>query len=314
MSSRKTKEKIQAWLKIMRLQFYPMAFIAYSLGASVVLVTSRKINLGIFGLGYAVLFLVELATILTNEYYDYQSDCLNKNFSPFNGGSRVLVDGALSFKELKIGLIVVAGLMLVLSGLLLWVSPGHSTRLTGLLIVAGMILGLGYTAPPLQFSYRGLGELDVGLTHSFYLVLCGYAFQTGTMGNPLPWLVSIPLFFSILAANTMAGIPDYQADLAASKRSFPVILGPRRATQLAAGFFFMAALSGIFFWYYRIIGAASNSLILIVAPHGLILIMALFQLIRSNQYNRRINGLMALSLSYIIWFGLIPLISLVRSP
>ena len=113
MSSRKTKEKIQAWLKVLRLQFYPMAFIAYSLGAAVVLVTSRNINWAVFGLGYAVLFFVELATILTNEYYDYPSDRLNKNFSPFNGGSRVLVDDALSFKELKIGLVVVACLMLV---------------------------------------------------------------------------------------------------------------------------------------------------------------------------------------------------------
>jgi 1,4-dihydroxy-2-naphthoate polyprenyltransferase len=314
MSSRKTKEKIQAGLKVLRLQFYPMAFIAYSLGAAVVLVTSRNINWAVFGLGYAVLFFVELATILTNEYYDYPTDRLNKNFSPFNGGSRVLVDDVLSFKELKAGLVVVACLMMVFSGLLLWVSPGHSARLTGLLVLVGLILGLGYTAPPLKISYRGWGELDVGFTHSFYLVLCGYAFQTGTIENPLPWLVSIPLFFSILAANTMAGIPDYPADFAVSKRSLPVMLGPRKATLLAAGFVLLAALSGIFFWYYQIIDSASSGLILIVAPHGLVLLLALFQLIRSNQYDRRINGVMTLSLTYIIWFGLIPLISLVRSP
>ena len=253
-----------------------MAFIAYSLGAAVVLIHSRKINLGVFGLGYAVLFFVELATILTNEYYDYPSDRLNKNFSPFNGGSRVLVDNTLSFKELKTGLLVVFGLILFFCGLLLRISSGRSAWLSGLLVLGGLILGIGYTAPPLKISYRGWGELDVGFTHSFYLVLCGYAFQTGTIENPLPWLVSIPLFFSILAANTLAGIPDYRADFAVSKRSFPVILGPRKATILAAGFVFLAALSGIFFWYYRIIDAASSGLILIVAPHGLILLLALF--------------------------------------
>jgi 1,4-dihydroxy-2-naphthoate polyprenyltransferase len=73
------------------------------------------------------------------------------------------------------------------------VSQGGLSFIILLLILVGIILGLGYTAPPLKLSYRGLGELVVGFTHSFYLLLCGYAFQTGTMGNPMPWLLSIPL-------------------------------------------------------------------------------------------------------------------------
>jgi 1,4-dihydroxy-2-naphthoate octaprenyltransferase len=196
--------------------------------------------------------------------------------------------------------------------LLLRLSPGDSSRLILPLILVGIFLGMGYTAPPLQFSYRGLGELVVGLTHSFYLVLCGYAFQTGTILHPSPWLLSIPLFFSILAANTLAGIPDYQADKAVSKRSLPVLLGPRISTMAAAGFVCLAVLSGVFFWYFEIIPKAASKMILIVIPHGLILLLALFKLTASRHYDRRINGLMTLSLSFIIWFGLIPLISLLQ--
>ncbi len=305
--------KISAWGKVLRLQFYPMAFIAYSLGAASLPLTSRPFNLKVFGLGYAVLFFLELATILNNELYDYQTDRLNKNFSPFNGGSRVLVEGRLSFREIKIGLLIVLGLIFILSFLLLRICPPDSSLVILLLLLTGTVLGLGYTAPPLKLSYRGFGELVVGITHSFYLVLCGFAFQIGTIDNPLPWLLSVPLFFSILAANTLAGIPDYPADRTVSKRSLPVILGPRVSTILAAGFVCLAALSGLLFWYFKIISRASSGMILIVAPHGLILLMALTQLIRSGQYDRRINGLMTLSLSYIIWFGLVPLITLLKN-
>jgi 1,4-dihydroxy-2-naphthoate octaprenyltransferase len=305
-------EKISAWAKVLRLQFYPMAFIAYSLGAAA-LPPASPFNLKVFGLGYAVLFFVELATILTNELNDYQTDSLNKNFSPFNGGSRVLVEGRLGFKEVKTGLLIVFGVIIILSYLLIRITPAGSSLLVLLLVLTGLVLGLGYTAPPLKLSYRGFGELVVGFTHSFYLLLCGYGFQTGVVSAPLPWLLGVPLFFSILAANTLAGIPDYEADRAVLKKSLPVILGPRQAAILAVGFVGLSALLGIGLWYFQIIQGTFSLLILLVVPHGVILLLTLFKLIGSGLYDRTINGLMTLSLSYIIWFGLIPLLSLIGS-
>ena len=47
-------------------------------------------NLGVFLLGYLIIFLIELATVLTNEYYDYQTDKVNLNAGFFTGGSRVV--------------------------------------------------------------------------------------------------------------------------------------------------------------------------------------------------------------------------------
>ena len=303
--------KILAWLRVLRLQFYPMAFIAYCLGAAVVHLTSSKIDFKIFWFGYGFLFFLELATIFSNEIFDYQTDRANKNFSPFNGGSRVLVEGQLSFREIKLGLACVLGLVIFFSYALLRSSPGSAVPLIRLLLLAGLFLALGYTIPPLKFSYRGLGELDVGLTHSFYLLLCGYGFQTGTVSHPLPWLLSLPLFFSILAANTLAGIPDRPADWAAAKKSLPVLLGSRVSTYLALGFVGLAALSGVLFWYLKMLGEASSGMILIVIPHALILLAALFKLIKSNHFDRPINGLMVLSLTFVLWFGLIPLLTLI---
>jgi 1,4-dihydroxy-2-naphthoate octaprenyltransferase len=309
-SSSKIRTKLPFWLKIARLQFYPMALIAYSMGSACSFITSQAFNFSVFAVGYAVLFFIEFSTILTNEYYDYEADRLNKNFSLFTGGTRVLVDGRLGFREVKIG--IIGGLVLAIGFvcLLVGIKRDVSLLLVFFLIFLGLFLGLGYTLPPFRFSYRGLGEIVVGATHSTYLILCGYVFQTGTWSHPLPWLLSIPLFFSVLSANTLAGLPDRLSDMAVSKKSFAVIFGPKKAAEMAAFFAVMAALSGVWIWLYRGRGWRLGVEMIIVISHGLILLLALSKLMRFNRLDERIDKVMALSLAYIIWFGLIPIISM----
>ncbi len=84
------KEKILAWIKIIRLHFYPMTCIDYSLGAMAASRNLKKWNLEAYTAGYLLLFFIELSTILANEYYDYGTDRLNKNAGPFTGGTIVL--------------------------------------------------------------------------------------------------------------------------------------------------------------------------------------------------------------------------------
>ena len=80
------KEKILAWIKIIRLHFYPMTWIAYTLGAMAAARNLKKWNLEVYWVGYLVLFFIELSTILANEYYDYGTDRLNKNAAPSRAG------------------------------------------------------------------------------------------------------------------------------------------------------------------------------------------------------------------------------------
>ena len=310
MASGRMKEKVLAWLKIIRLQFYPMTWVAYSLGAVAASSGSRNFDLQVYGVGYLVLFFLELSTILTNEYYDYGTDRLNKNAGPFTGGTRMLVEGKLGFREVKTGILVALVLVIGVGSMLIRINPRVSPLSIILLLLIGVFLGLGYTAPPFKFSYRGLGELTVGLTHSPYVILCGYIFQGGSWESPLPWLLCLPLFFATLGAITLAGIPDRLADQAVSKRVLAVIFGPRGAVILASFFVCIAAISGMLLWYFRIIQGIRGGMILLVIPHGLILLFVLFKLIQSSNYDRKIDGIMTLSLSYIIWFGIIPLLAL----
>src|SRR4051812_41187671 len=64
---KKIKLKIIAWLKAVRLQFYPMTFIAYTVGAYGAEFKGYTFNKQLFWLGYIWLFFAEVATVFSNE-------------------------------------------------------------------------------------------------------------------------------------------------------------------------------------------------------------------------------------------------------
>ena len=269
-------------------------------------------SLASYLLGYLILFLIELCTILANEYFDYPSDRQNENFSTFTGGTRVLVEGNLSFPQVRNAILVILAIIPIVSYFLVKISTNGSQSAAAFLILIGLFFGLGYTVPPLKFSYRGIGELVVGTTHSFYVILCGFVFQGGPWKDPLPWLLSVPLFFAVLGGNTLAGIPDRQADNAVMKKSVAVMYGSRLAAMLAIWSVCMAFLSAIFLDYFQVIHLSLFYWFLLALPNGLVLIFFLLKLLRSNAFDARIDRIMALALCYIIWFGILPLISFWR--
>ncbi len=301
--------KTMAWLKAIRLQFYPMTFVAYTTGALGAQSLGNAFEKPVFWLGYLWLFLIEVATVLTNDYYDFKSDKQNKYFSPFTGGSRVIVDKLLSFAEIKKGIFMSLALSFVVLILLL-VNISASLPTVLLICTILFVLALGYTVPPLRLSYRGLGEIDVGLTHSFAVVVCGYILQGASINDAFPWLLSLPMFFAVLPSIIMSGIPDYDADKAASKETLAVRFGKKGAAALAIGFTLLTAITVIIFKLYNIIPKATGNLIYAVIPHATFLIILIYKYIKNPSPSFRIDTLMIASLTYLIWLGLIPLINL----
>jgi 1,4-dihydroxy-2-naphthoate octaprenyltransferase len=300
--------KINAWLKIARLQFYPMTWIAYSLGCVAAHQDGAPFILSTYVIGYVCLFLIELCTVLSNDYYDYPSDIANENASPFTGGSRMLVEGRINFRDVKIAMFIILLLIFLFGFLLLSAARDiHPFSIITLLLM-GIFLGLGYTVPPLKFSYRGLGEVVVGITHSSYVVLCGYIFQSGVWTNTLPWLLSVPLFLATLGAITLAGIPDHRADGSVAKKTIAVLFGPREAAVLSILFISLAAVTGMLLLYFELLKGPVGMIMLLVIPHAIQLWIVILKLIKTDDYDRRIDRIMQSALSYIIWFGLIPLI------
>ena len=295
-----------AWLKIARLQFYLMTWIAYTVGALLASKISGVWLPGVYFLGYALLFVMELCTVLANELYDYETDKKNRNFGPFTGGSRVLVEETLSRSEVKKGFTFFCVISFLLAIMLVQINPGIDAWRIWFFYFIGISLGLGYTMPPLKFCYQGLGELVVGFTHSFYVMLCGYLFQSGRFLDSPPWLVGLPLFFSTLTAIILADLPDMKSDGSSGKKTLAVILGGKKASLVAA---FMVPAAVVSF---SLFGKGLGAVLFAINLHGAFLFLAILKIVKTGDFDRRIDGALILSLTFILWFGMIPLVQLLE--
>ncbi|WP_290818709.1 NAD(P)H-dependent oxidoreductase [Halovivax sp.] len=292
----------------LRLQFYPMAWVAYAVGALAATGSTAALSSAVFWAGFGFLLFLEAATVLSNELADYETDRRNAFAGPFTGGSRVLVDDELDSRALLAGA-TAAGVAAVAFGLAVLGLAGGSTVPAALLLVGLSALALGYTLPPLRLSYRTLGELDVAATHSLLVVLCGYVFLGGDATNPLPWLLGAPMLLSVLPSITMAGVPDRRADRAAGKETIAARFGFDGAAAVAAGTAVAAAAVAV---GLHLSGAvtAYGPLIYLTVPHALVIAWLVRDRVRGLDAPRRIDGVMIASLTFIAWFGVVPLVEL----
>jgi len=301
--------KLGAWLRALRLQFYPMTWMVYAAGALLATSGARSLDAGLFWVGYLALFALEAATVFSNEYFDFETDRRNPNAGPFNGGSRVLVDGSLSRAELRTG--IAAALLVFLFACVWLLTSMADARVSaaGVLLVLA-VLALGYTVPPLRLSYRGLGELDVAVTHSIGVLLAGYVFQGGVWTDPPPWLLALPLALAVLPAIVLSGIPDRESDAAAGKRTLAVRLGVRGAVALAGGAAFAATAAAIFLVGGGWDAGVYAGVVCLAGVHALLLAAILGRRLRQDRRWARIDGPTALALTFMLWFGAAPLVLL----
>jgi 1,4-dihydroxy-2-naphthoate polyprenyltransferase len=185
-----------------------------------------------------------LAINVTNDIFDTLSGADDANTTPtqFSGGSRVAVYDLVSIgglARLALGLFSVAAAI----GLLLVAVTGSLTLLW--IGIAGIAVGIAYTAPPLKLVYRGLGEIAVALGFGPIMLLGAYVVQTGRLAWEPVVLSFVPgiLIALILFVNE---IPDRRSDAEAGKRTLPVRFAPDvvRTGYLAAAAAAFAVIVG----------------------------------------------------------------------
>jgi 1,4-dihydroxy-2-naphthoate octaprenyltransferase len=223
-------------LRTTRLPFLSATVIPVLLG---ILIALRH---GAFDLWLALLTLVgaslaHLAINVSNDIFDTLSgaDAANVNPTQFSGGSRVLIYDLLSLRQLvAVALALFGGAGAI--GLLLVAITGSLTLLW--LGIAGLAVGIAYTAPPLKLVYRGLGEIAVALGFGPIMLLGAYVVQTGRLALE-PFVVSIPVGILVALILYVNEIPDRTGDAAAGKRTLPV----RLPADTITGGYLVAALA-----------------------------------------------------------------------
>lgn len=180
-----------------------------------------------------------LGATAANDYFDHRSRADERNLTPtpFSGGSRAIQRGLLRPRHVLglAALLFAAGSAIGLA----IASQLQATRGAGLaevlgLGVAGFLLGLLYTAPPVRLAHRGLGELAVGLGFGPLLVAGTYLVQSAAAGagavvSPAALAFSVPLGALVAAMLLINEVPDRPWDAAAGKRTLAVRLSAGRA-------------------------------------------------------------------------------------
>jgi 1,4-dihydroxy-2-naphthoate octaprenyltransferase len=196
---------------------------------------------GIFNPSLALLTLIgaacaHLAINVSNDIFDTLSgaDEANTNPTPFSGGSRVLIYDLMTLRQLITLAATLLAATVAIGMFLVWATGSATLLVIG---VAGIALGLAYTAPPVKLVYRGLGEITVAIGFGPIMLLGAYVVQTGRLSVEAV-VASVPVAILVALILYVNEIPDRVGDAAAGKRTLPVRLAP----SVVIGIYLVAAV------------------------------------------------------------------------
>lgn len=215
------------------------SLVPFCVGTALAWLDVQRISFLLAAAAFFTVFLVEVGKNAVNDFYDFRSgadtEVRPEERSPFSGGKRVLVDGLLTESDL-IGIASVT-----FSGAaILGIAIAMQTHLALLLLgAAAAVISILYVMPPVQLSYRGLGELAVFCVYGPGIVLgTMLLFSAGITAEAVAVAVTLGILIAIVLL--VNEIPDERADALAGKRTLVVRLGRDRATSLI-GFLFCVA-------------------------------------------------------------------------
>jgi len=170
----------------------------------------------------------QLAIVFANDAQDEQTDRENLTYTPFSGGSRVLVLGELQ----GVQLLRAAGLCAVLGlGIATRIANRVHSAVPVLLAVTAFGLLWAYSFPPLRLAYRGGGEVLQVLGTGVVLPTLGFVGQGAPLSafHPAWLLMLVPLRLGCACATAL---PDEPSDRASNKRSLVVLTSSRTTSWL----------------------------------------------------------------------------------
>ena len=162
---------------------------------------------------------IHLGLNVANDVFDTMSGADEANVNPtqFSGGSRVILYGLLRLRSMVLLSAAFYAIGIAI-GIALAATRGWSLLWLG---VAGALISVFYTAPPVRLVHRGLGEVAVFLGFGPIMMLGGYFAVAGHYGWE-PFWASFPVGILIALILYVNEVPDRPADEAAGKRTLPV--------------------------------------------------------------------------------------------
>jgi len=222
------------WLAELRAPFLTASVVPVVVGAAVAWWELGSLDWALLALTLLGVVLLHLGANVSNDYWDFLrgTDVVNRNRTPFSGGSGLLTDGRLRPRAvLRTGLALLCAGAAV--GLYLASTAGDLWWAVVLMGAVGVGGGYFYTAPPLSLSARGIGELVIGATFGVLAVAGTYLVQAHTV-TAAALAASAPVSLWVVAIIWANQVPDAEADGRTGKRTLVVRLGPSASIGVLA--------------------------------------------------------------------------------
>lgn len=227
------KKEWQVWWQLTRPHTLTASFVPVILG-TVIAYEITPIKFDLFLAMLIASLLIQAATNMFNEYYDYKRGLDNEKSVGIGG--TIVREGVHPKVILNLAITLIA--LSVLLGVYISMNSSWWVALVG---SVSILIGYLYTGGPLPISSTPFGELLSGLFMGINIILISFYIQTGTI-TATSILVSIPTTILIGAINLSNNIRDLNGDKEHGRKTLPILVGRENAIKILAVAFLISYL------------------------------------------------------------------------
>jgi 1,4-dihydroxy-2-naphthoate octaprenyltransferase len=242
----------RVWWQLTRPHTLTAAFVPVLLGTTYAMQT-HKIHAGLFAAMLIASLLIQAATNMFNEYYDFKRGLDNENSVGIGGA---IVRNGVKPKTV-LGLAFAFFAISIMIGI--YISATTSWWIAAIGTVC-MIVAYLYTGGPLPIAYTPFGEIISGFFMGVIIVLISFYIQTGTVTTG-SILISIPVMILIGAILLSNNIRDLDGDKENGRKTVAILIGRKNAITLLGSMF---AFSYLWIIGFIIFGHATPWLLIIL--------------------------------------------------
>ena len=258
------KKDWRVWWKLTRPHTLTAGFTPVLVGTALAHQHVESLHWGLFIAMLAAALLIQIATNLFNEYYDFKRGLDTEESIGIGGG---IVREGISPKAILTLAMSLYGIS-VLLGAYICANSSWWLVIVGLL---SMSMGYLYTGGPFPIAYTPLGELTSGFFMGALIIIISFFIQVGEVTYDA-WLITVPFFLTVGAIMLSNNIRDRVGDQRGGRRTIAILIGHDKAVILLACMFVIS-----YIWAFVLIGLG------ITSPWTLLVLLSIPKAIKAVQ-------------------------------
>ena len=282
------------YLMLTRPHTLTASFVPVFVGTASVLLFA-DIRWGMFFLMLIATILIQSATNMFNEYYDFKRG-LDSHESVGIAGA--IVKNGMSPRLVLTIALIFYGIAAVI-GIIITINSSWWILLIG---AVSMAVGYLYTGGPFPISWTPFGEIFAGFFMGTVIIMITFYIHTGTL-HVFPLLMSIPPAITIGLLNMANNIRDRRKDKESGRKTFVILVGKPFAVMTSAALLLFSYIFLIYIAFFTPMGSVFLLIPLLSIPLAIKTIMLMrkgntpIELIPAMASMGKLNTIMGLLLT-----------------